>query len=87
MAEILKAVVKTLPTTFDLQMKQADKTKNSVSFVIRRGNSIEYASIPSLPEQKFRYFFNPSHLTAEERKLFLQGKVIVKKEIDPDDEP
>jgi hypothetical protein len=83
----LKALVKTLPTTFDLQIKQADKTKNSISFVIRRGNSIEYASISTLPEQKFKYFFNPSHLTAEERRRYLEGKTIQKVEIDPDDEP
>jgi hypothetical protein len=86
MSDLTKALNKTLPTVFDLQIKQADKTKDSISFVIRRGNSIEYATILTLPEQKFKYFFNSSHLTAEERKRILQGKEVVKV-VDPDDEP
>jgi hypothetical protein len=81
----VKALNKTLPTQFDLQLKAADK-KTGISFVLIHGNNIEYANIPTLPIQKFKYFFNPSHLTAEERKRILQGQSLKKPESDPDDE-
>jgi hypothetical protein len=70
-----KALNKTLPTQFDLQLKDAEK-KTGISFVIRRGNSIEYVNIPTLPQQKHKYFYNPSSLTAEERKRILTGQLL-----------
>jgi hypothetical protein len=81
-----KALVKTLPTNFDLQMKDAEK-KPGISFVIQRGNSIEYANIPTTPHQKHKYFYNPSSLTAEERKRILTGQLLQAKVIsDADDD-
>ena len=40
----------------------------SISFARRIGNSIEMVTIPTTSFQKFRYFYNPSKLTEEERK-------------------
>jgi hypothetical protein len=81
----IKAPNKTTKTQFDLQMDIASK-KHGVSFVLIHGNTIEYVNIPSVPEQRFKYFFNPSHLTAEERKRILQGQSLQKVESDPDDD-
>lgn len=83
-----KALVKTLPTNFDSQLKTAEG-KSGISFVIQRGNNIEYVNIPTLPQQKHKYFYNPSSLTTEERKRIssgqlLQAKVISNAEEDND---
>jgi hypothetical protein len=90
MNEILRADKKTLPSAFDNQMKYADK-KTGISFAILNGSNLEYANIPTCPDQKFKYFFNPSKLTAEERKQKMLGKIIISKPIvkaeDIDDEP
>ena len=84
-----KALIKTIKSAFDLQTDNADKSakiNKGISFAIVHGNSIEYVHIPTLPEQKHKYFFNPSHLTAEERKRILEGKILLPRPIIEDEE-
>lgn len=84
-----KALIKTTKSVFDTQVDTADKSakmNKGISFAIVHGNSIEYVHIPTTAEQKFKYFFNPSHLTAEERKRILEGKILLPRPIIEDDE-
>ena len=84
-----RASIKTTKSAFDIQMDNADKSakiNKGISFVICNGNTVEFVHIPTLPEQKHKYFFNPSHLTAEERKRILEGKLLLPPTSDDDDE-
>lgn len=85
MADVVKAPNKTTKSTFDLQVENADKvakTAKGISFVIIKGNSVEYAHIPTTPDQKFKYFYNPSKLSNEERKSFEQ-RIMLQKILTP----
>lgn len=71
-----KAAIKTTKTAFDVQMEQASKKHSGVNFAILSNNSLEYAHIPTLPEQKFVYFENTSSLSAEERRLLWEKSIV-----------
>lgn len=71
-----KAATKTTKTTFDMQMEQASKQHSGISFTILSNNTLEYANIPTTPNQKFVYFENTSHLSREERKLLWEKSII-----------
>jgi len=84
-----KALIKTTKSAFDIQMDNADKSakmNKGISFAIVHGNNVEYVHIPTLPEQQHKYFFNPSHLTAEERKRILEGKLLLPRPSDDEDD-
>lgn len=60
----------------DEQLK--GKTHKGISFVRRNGNNIEYVNIPNDPQQNFKYFYNPSKLTAEQRKEIREKGMLIK---------
>ena len=52
------------------------KQHKGISFVRLINNTIEYINIPNVPAQTFRYFYNPSKLSKEEREK-IKNKVEV----------
>ncbi len=52
------------------------KQHKGISFVRLINNTIEYINIPNAPGQTFRYFYNPSKLSKEEREK-IKNKVEV----------
>lgn len=86
MADI-KALVKTTKSPFDIQMDIADKAlkhTKGINFVRMNGNNIEYVNIPNSPDQTFKYFYNPSKLTAEERSKTIEQRIIAQKILHPE---
>ena len=71
-----KAAVKTTKTAFDVQIDQASKQARGISFAILSNNTLEYAHIPTISDQKFVYFENTSHLSREERKLLWEKSIV-----------
>jgi hypothetical protein len=61
--------------SIDDQLKH--KTNKGISFVRKNGNHIEYINIPNVRQQTFRYFYNPSKLTNDERKRLLEKRKTV----------
>ena len=80
MNNTIKAPVKTTKSQFDIQVDLAEKElkhKKGVSFVRIHGNTVEYITVTNVPEQTFRFFYNPSKLTASERKQMREkGKLV-----------
>jgi hypothetical protein len=86
MADI-KALVKTTKSPFDIQVDIADKAlkhNKGVNFAIVKGNKVEYIHVPNAPEQTFKYFYNPSKLTAEDRKKTIEQRIIAQKILHPE---
>jgi len=68
----VKALNKTTKSAFDIQMDIADKEAKhhkGVSFVRIHGNQIDYVHVKTTPEQRFKFFYNPSKLSPEERRI------------------
>lgn len=84
---IEKAPNKTTKSAFDIQIEIADKeskSKKGISFVIRKGNQIDYINIPNVPEQTFKYFYNPSKLSVNERTKSIEQRIIGQKILFPE---
>lgn len=51
------------------------KQHKGISFVRLINNTIEYINIPNVPGQTFRYFYNPSKLSKEEREKIIDSLI------------
>jgi len=76
-------ITKTIKSQFDIEYDNAIKAMKhvkGVSFVLRKGNNIEYVNIPNTAPQTFRYFpeNNTSHLTNEERQAIYKKKTEIR---------
>lgn len=78
-----KAPVKTTKSALDVQMISAageSKHKKGISFYCSKRHAFMF--VPTLPDQTFKYFHNPSKLTAEQRKS-LEQRIIERKKLFP----
>lgn len=54
------------------------KTNKGISFAQKVGNTISYINIPNHPHQEFKFFYNPSSISNEERKRILEKRQMSK---------
>lgn len=85
--ETPKALIKTTKSAFDIQTDIADKelkSKRGISFARLHGNSLEYINVPNVPEQTFKFFYNPSKLSAAERSKTIEQRIMEQKILFPE---
>jgi hypothetical protein len=72
----------------DMEKLLKGNTHQGISFVRKIGNKTDYVNIQNVPEQDFKYFHNPSKLSANERRrLKTSTSVLIEEPVAIDDEP